>query len=61
MRVTMAPTAPTSMNGLRTLSRSDRIPKTMRATASAPQNQVFSPLAWATVKFRPLGFTNTVE
>ena len=57
----MAPTAPTSMNGLRTLSLSESTPNTIRATMSAPQNQVFSPLAWDTEKLVPLGFLNTVE
>ena len=61
IRVTMAPMAPTSMNGLRTLKRSDRTPKMIRATASAPQNHSFRWLAWATLKLRPSGFTNTVE
>ena len=38
--ITIEPTAPTSINGLRTRSLSESTPKTTRATASAPQNQV---------------------
>ena len=57
----MAPMAPTSMKGLRTLNRSESTPNTMRATASAAQNHSFRWLAWATVKFSPSGFTKTVE
>ena len=57
----MDPMAPTSMNGLRTFSRSESTPNTMRATASAPQNHSLRWLAWATVKLRPSGFTKTVE
>ena len=49
-------TAPTSMNGFRTLSASESSPTTMRPMMSAVQNHVLSPLAWVTVKFVPLAF-----
>ncbi len=49
------------MNGFRTRSASERIPKTTRAMASAAQNQVFSPLACATEKLVPFEFSNTVD
>ena len=58
--MTIDPTAPTSMSGLRTLSTSERTPKTMRATMSAHQNQVLRLLAWAVERLRPFGFLNTV-
>ncbi len=59
--MTMAPMAPTSMNGLRTFNLSESTPNTIRATMSAAQNQVLSPLAWDTVKLVPSLFLNTVE
>ncbi len=37
--ITMPPTAPITMNGLRTLTRSEMIPIRIRAMASNPQNQ----------------------
>ena len=57
----MAPTAPTSMNGLRTRSLSEKTPNTIRATASAPQNQTLRPLAWVTENCEPSGFWKVVE
>ena len=42
---TMAPTAPTSIRGLRTRIRSDSQPTTIKVMISAPQNHWFSPLA----------------
>ena len=55
------PSAPTSMKGFRTLSASERSPNTTRAIASAAQNQVFNPLACATEKLVPFGFSKTVD
>ena len=45
MSITIEPSAPTSMSGLRTRSWSESTPNTMRATVSAPQNQALRPLA----------------
>ncbi len=59
--ITIDPTAPTSIRGLRTLRRSERMPKTMRATMSAHQNQALRLLAWAVDRLTPLGLLNTVD
>ena len=47
---TIAPIAPTTMNGLRTRSRSESIPTTIRAPASNAQNQSPMPLAFDSEK-----------
>ena len=57
----MEPMAPISMNGFRTRSLSEKAPKTMRAMASAPQNQTLRPLACVTREVRPSGFLKVVE
>ena len=54
------PMAPASISGFRTLSRSDRIPNTIRATMSAHQNQAFSELACDVERLTPDGSLKTV-
>ena len=50
--ITIVPTAPTSMNGLRTRSRSEMTPKTTSMTDMHAQYQVLMPLASAVVRLK---------
>ena len=49
-----------TMSGLRTRSKSESTPKTIRAMMSAAQNHVLSPFTWAD-EVGPLGFRKVTE